>query len=42
MEMKKLTWKDDLRAAYFLLPFFLAYVVFTVYPIFKGMQMSFF
>ncbi len=40
--MKKLTWKDDLRPVPFLLAFFVAYVLFTIYPIFKGMQMSFF
>lgn len=40
--MKKLTWKDDLRPIPFLLAFFVAYVLFTIYPIFKGMQMSFF
>lgn len=40
--MKRITWKDDLRAAPFLLAFFVVYVMFTVYPIFKGMQMSFY
>ncbi|XOQ14490.1 MAG: Sugar ABC transporter permease [Shouchella clausii] len=40
--MNKLTWRDDLRPVPFLIAFFVAYVLFTVYPIFKGMQMSLF
>ncbi|PWU67921.1 carbohydrate ABC transporter permease [Gracilibacillus dipsosauri] len=40
--MKKSLWKKDLYAGLFLLPFFLAYVIFTIFPIFKGLQMSFF
>ncbi|MCH1626007.1 carbohydrate ABC transporter permease [Fredinandcohnia quinoae] len=33
-------WILDLKAVPFLLPFFLAYVVFTIFPIFKGLEMS--
>ncbi|WP_373895464.1 carbohydrate ABC transporter permease [Virgibacillus sp. CBA3643] len=40
--MKKSVWKKDLFAGLFLLPFFLVYVIFTIFPIFKGLQMSFF
>ncbi|MFB5660478.1 carbohydrate ABC transporter permease [Alteribacillus sp. HJP-4] len=40
--MEKSYWKKQLRPIPFLLPFLIAYLLFTVYPIFKGMQMSFF
>jgi len=33
---------NDLKAIPFLLPFFLVYVVFTVFPILKGLEMSFY
>ncbi|WP_066194584.1 MULTISPECIES: carbohydrate ABC transporter permease [Gracilibacillus] len=37
--MKK-SWKQELKAVPFLLPFFIAYFLFTILPIFKGMEMS--
>src|SRR5690625_4080921 len=37
---KKKLWLQDLKAIPFLLPFFLAYLVFTIFPIFKGLEMS--
>ncbi|SFP65561.1 carbohydrate ABC transporter permease [Salibacterium halotolerans] len=40
--MKNQMWRNDLLAGMFLLPFFLIYVVFTIFPIFKGLQMSFY
>jgi len=33
---------NDVKAIPFLLPFFLVYVVFTIYPILKGLEMSFY
>ncbi|WP_413375044.1 carbohydrate ABC transporter permease [Alkalihalobacillus sp. 1P02AB] len=38
--MNKKAWVQDLKAVPFLLPFFIAYVVFTILPIFKGLEMS--
>lgn len=38
--MKKKLWVQDLKAIPFLLPFFIAYLVFTIFPIFKGLEMS--
>lgn len=38
--MKKKLWSRDLKAIPYLLPFFIAYVLFTIYPIFKGLEMS--
>ncbi len=38
--MKKKLWIQDLKAIPFLLPFFIAYLVFTIFPIFKGLEMS--
>lgn len=38
--MKKKLWIQDIKAIPFLLPFFLAYLVFTIFPIFKGLEMS--
>ncbi|AMQ06233.1 carbohydrate ABC transporter permease [Sporosarcina psychrophila] len=38
--MKKKLWAQDLKAIPFLLPFFIAYLVFTIFPIFKGLEMS--
>lgn len=40
--LNKKSWKNELRPLPFILPFFIVYVAFTVFPIFKGMQMSFF
>ncbi|MCM2677083.1 carbohydrate ABC transporter permease [Alkalicoccobacillus plakortidis] len=40
--MNKRSWKNELRPLPFILPFLIAYLAFTIYPIFKGMQMSFF
>ncbi|MDQ0299293.1 multiple sugar transport system permease protein [Salibacterium salarium] len=40
--MKNQVWRNDLLAGLFLLPFFIVYMVFTIFPIFKGLQMSFF
>lgn len=40
--MDKSRWKKQLRPLPFLLPFLIAYLVFTVWPIFKGLQMSFY
>lgn len=37
---KKKLWLQDLKAIPFLLPFFVAYLVFTIFPIFKGLEMS--
>lgn len=38
--MKTGKWSGNITAVPFLLPFFLVYVLFTVYPMFKGLQMS--
>ena len=38
--MNKKQWVQDMKAVPFLLPFFIAYVVFTIFPIFKGLEMS--
>ncbi|MGN8646605.1 carbohydrate ABC transporter permease [Gracilibacillus sp. HCP3S3_G5_1] len=38
--MIKKQWMQDLKAVPFLLPFFIAYMVFTIFPIFKGLEMS--
>ena len=38
--MKRKQWIQDMKAVPFLLPFFIAYVVFTIFPIFKGLEMS--
>ncbi|GAE94734.1 sugar ABC transporter permease [Gracilibacillus boraciitolerans JCM 21714] len=40
--MKKNAWVNELRAIPFLLPFFIAYFIFTIFPIFKGLEMSLF
>ncbi|SHM55809.1 carbohydrate ABC transporter permease [Gracilibacillus kekensis] len=40
MNSKKKAWMQDLRALPFLLPFFIAYLIFTIFPIFKGLEMS--
>lgn len=40
--MKNKTLSGNLKAIPFLLPFFVIYVVFTIYPILKGLQMSFY
>ncbi len=40
MNSKKKAWMQDLRALPFLLPFFVAYLIFTIFPIFKGLEMS--
>ncbi|WP_426452692.1 carbohydrate ABC transporter permease [Paenibacillus sp. S-38] len=33
-------WRMDLKALLFLLPFLVLYVIFTIFPMFKGIQMS--
>lgn len=38
--MKKKRWIQDMKAVPFLLPFFIAYLIFTILPIFKGLEMS--
>ncbi len=38
--MNKKVWIKDVKAIPFLLPFFFAYLLFTILPIFKGLQMS--
>ncbi|UOQ46591.1 sugar ABC transporter permease [Gracilibacillus caseinilyticus] len=38
--MNKKLWAHDFKAIPFLLPFFVAYVIFTILPIFKGLEMS--
>ncbi|MCZ8511600.1 sugar ABC transporter permease [Paenibacillus filicis] len=38
--MKIRKWSGNVKAVPFLLPFFLVYVLFTVYPMLKGLQMS--
>ncbi|MFS0750004.1 carbohydrate ABC transporter permease [Oceanobacillus sp. 1P07AA] len=38
--MNKRTWMNDMKAIPFLLPFFIAYMLFTIVPIFKGLEMS--
>ncbi|GLO67951.1 sugar ABC transporter permease [Oceanobacillus kimchii] len=38
--MNKRAWMKDMKAIPFLLPFFLAYMLFTIVPIFKGLEMS--
>lgn len=38
--MKKKLWIQDMKAIPFLLPFFIAYLIFTILPIFKGLEMS--
>lgn len=38
--MKSKSLAKDLKAVPFLLPFFIAYMIFTIFPIFKGLQMS--
>ncbi|WP_408011070.1 carbohydrate ABC transporter permease [Pseudalkalibacillus sp. A8] len=38
--MNKKGWIKDVKAIPFLLPFFIAYLLFTILPIFKGLQMS--
>ncbi|CDQ38611.1 MULTISPECIES: carbohydrate ABC transporter permease [Virgibacillus] len=38
--MNKKAWIKDMKAVPFLLPFFIAYLIFTILPIFKGLQMS--
>lgn len=38
--MNKKAWIQDFKAVPFLLPFFAAYMIFTVFPIFKGLEMS--
>ena len=40
--MKSKRWSGDLKAIPFLLPFFIVYVLFTIWPIIKGLQMSFY
>ncbi|WP_416147498.1 carbohydrate ABC transporter permease [Salipaludibacillus sp. HK11] len=40
--MNQVNWKKIMRPVPFLLPFLIAYLLFTIYPIFKGMQMSFY
>ncbi|GAA0592330.1 sugar ABC transporter permease [Virgibacillus siamensis] len=40
--MKGKAMSGNVKAIPFLLPFFIIYVMFTVYPIFKGLQMSFY
>nr|WP_144923352.1 sugar ABC transporter permease [Paenibacillus bovis] len=38
--MNKKLWVQDLKAMPFLLPFFIVYVIFTIFPIIKGLEMS--
>lgn len=38
--MNKKLWIQDLKAIPFILPFLIAYLVFTIFPIFKGLEMS--
>ncbi|MBM7570382.1 carbohydrate ABC transporter permease [Aquibacillus albus] len=38
--MNKKSWIQDMKAIPFLLPFFVAYMIFTILPIFKGLEMS--
>ncbi|AVR00069.1 sugar ABC transporter permease [Oceanobacillus iheyensis] len=38
--MNKKAWIQDMKAIPFLLPFLLAYLIFTIFPIFKGLEMS--
>ena len=38
--MNKRAWLQDMKAILFLLPFFIAYLIFTILPIFKGLEMS--
>ncbi|MBT2216006.1 sugar ABC transporter permease [Virgibacillus dakarensis] len=38
--MNKKSWIRDMKAIPFLLPFFIAYLIFTIFPIFKGLEMS--
>lgn len=38
--MKRKNWIQDMKALPFLLPFLIAYLIFTIYPIFKGLEMS--
>lgn len=38
--MRKKSWVQDLKAIPFLLPFLIAYLIFTIFPIFKGLEMS--
>lgn len=38
--MNKKSWIQDMKAIPFLLPFFIAYLIFTILPIFKGLEMS--
>ncbi|WP_026568849.1 carbohydrate ABC transporter permease [Sediminibacillus terrae] len=40
--MNKKSWIQDLKAIPYLLPFFVAYLLFTILPIFKGLEMSLF
>ncbi|RCW77352.1 carbohydrate ABC transporter permease [Saliterribacillus persicus] len=40
MNSKRKAWMQDLRAIPFLLPFFIAYMIFTIFPILKGLEMS--
>ncbi|SDM43892.1 carbohydrate ABC transporter permease [Sediminibacillus halophilus] len=40
--MNKKSWIQDLKAIPYLLPFFVAYLIFTILPIFKGLEMSLF
>ncbi|WP_244209274.1 carbohydrate ABC transporter permease [Paenibacillus ferrarius] len=39
-QMKARQWRLDILAFLFLLPFLAVYVVFTIFPMFKGLQMS--
>ncbi|WP_010649166.1 carbohydrate ABC transporter permease [Oceanobacillus massiliensis] len=40
--MKNKLWIQDMKAVPFLLPFLIVYLIFTIFPVIKGLEMSFY
>ncbi|MDO6451567.1 sugar ABC transporter permease [Oceanobacillus profundus] len=40
--MKNKSWLQDMKAVPFLIPFFIVYMIFTIFPVIKGLEMSFY